>query len=111
MNHETQLQNDASATLGLSSTEGASLSDLLSCPFCAHMPDLSEPDTLYPTGVFWVDTNEFGRSYFGRTHVLMKNNPKACWGMHCVENLGGCGAQVTADSKEEAIAKWQRRAI
>ena len=30
--------------------------------------------------------------------------------MHCTECNGGCGAEITADTEAEVIAKWNRRA-
>jgi hypothetical protein len=29
--------------------------------------------------------------------------------MHCTENMGGCGVQVSGDSRDEAISRWNRR--
>lgn len=31
------------------------------------------------------------------------------WEAGCLEHEGGCGARVTGDSREEAIAAWNRR--
>ncbi len=76
------------------------------CPFCGKHVDLEDSDTLYPTGTGWKDHPEGFRSYYRHTEV-----PKEqwCWGMHCPEPSGGCGAEITGDSKEEAIEKWNRR--
>jgi len=35
---------------------------------------------------------------------------KQCWQINCVTVSGGCGVQITGDSKDEIIAMWQRRA-
>lgn len=79
------------------------------CPFCGKQPDLSDDDTLYPTGHFWVN-DDLGRHYFGYDHPKLKPDPsQMVWGVHCVEIAGGCGAEITGDSRDEAIAKWERR--
>jgi hypothetical protein len=32
------------------------------------------------------------------------------WELGCLEHEGGCGATMTGDSREEVLAKWNRRA-
>jgi len=84
---------------------------MLPCPFCGHKCDMNEPDTLYPNGIYWRDSADTGRAYFGRTHKLFDPfTMKQCWQINCVTVSGGCGAQITGDSKNETIAMWQRRA-
>lgn len=77
------------------------------CPFCGKPVDLDDPDTLHPTGTGWLDDEVEGF----RTYHRYLGVPKTqwCWGMHCPTPSGGCGAEVTGDSKEEALAKWSRR--
>jgi hypothetical protein len=76
------------------------------CPFCAHQPDVDNGDTLYPSGIGWMNSDMDNRHY-----VSFREVPKEqwCYGMHCVETEGGCGAQIQADSKEEALVKWNKR--
>ena len=90
--------------------ETSSSTELSSCPFCGHRCDLKEPDTLYPAGIYWADDEDIGRSYFGRNHKKWIPDLKQCWQINCVTVSGGCGAQIIGHSKEETVAKWQRRA-
>ena len=83
---------------------------MLPCPFCGHKCDLSEPDVLYPTGIFWCDDVDFGRSYCGRDHKMWRTDLNQCWQINCATVSGGCGANIIGDSKDETIAMWQRRA-
>ncbi len=83
---------------------------MLPCPFCGYKCDLNEPDTLYPARIYWVEDEDIGRSYFGRTHNLWNTEMKECWKINCVTVSGGCGAQIIGDSKDETIALWQSRA-
>ena len=90
--------------------EESDLTELLCCPFCGHKCDLKEPDTLYPTGIYWKESSDYGRAYFGRTHKLF--DPfmvQQCWQINCVTISGGCGANIIGDSRDETIAAWQRR--
>lgn len=68
--------------------------------------DFEDGDTLYPTGTGWLE--EDGLRHYVRYTDAPKN--QWCWGMHCPEPAGGCGAEVHGDTKDEALAKWNRRA-
>lgn len=76
------------------------------CPFCGMTPPDDLSDTLYPSGIVWTDHEQGFRSYSS-----FKDNPTGdrCYSMNCTTNLGGCGAEVHGDSKDEAIAAWNRR--
>jgi len=78
------------------------------CPFCGKEIDIDDEDTLYPNGIVWEDI-EYGRVYhrFGSAPATPKE--RYCWSVHCSTISGGCGAQMSADSKEEAIEKWNKR--
>ena len=78
---------------------------VMPCPFCGRHPDIGDGDTLYPTGTGWKQDDGY-RSYHRYTEV-----PKEqwCYGMHCTESSGGCGAEVHGDSAVEALAKWNSR--
>lgn len=76
------------------------------CPFCGHEVDLEEEDTLYPSGYGWKDREEGFRSYHRYTEVPRE---QWCWSMHCPTTAGGCGVELSADSKQECIDAWNRR--
>ena len=76
------------------------------CPFCGKGPDMHDGDTLYPSGVFWRDT-EHGRSYVGVKERLDTDN--VCWLIRCPEVSGGCDAEMHGDSAEDVVSKWNRR--
>ena len=59
---------------------------LLPCPFCGFRPRITDDDFVYPVV-----------------------RDKTVWGAHCHESGGGCGASVLADTKENAITKWNQR--
>lgn len=80
----------------------------LPCPFCGKPVDLEDQDTLYPSGISWRDHEDPGmRSYHARRDH--KEGDGKCWRMHCPTPSGGCGAEISGDSKEEALAAWNRR--
>jgi hypothetical protein len=80
----------------------------LPCPFCGKAVDLEDGDTLYPT-LFWRDIGDGLRSYHG-IYERKPDEPKNfCFTMHCPETAGGCGAEITGDSMEGAVLKWNRR--
>lgn len=81
--------------------------ELKPCPFCGKEPDISDGDSLYPTGTGWKDEGEY-RSYHKGSEV-----PKEqwCYAAGCSELSGGCSAEVFGDSRQEAIDKWNTRAI
>lgn len=83
---------------------------LLPCPFCGMRPDLEDPDTLYPSGTVWRKTEgDEWRSYHNWKD--RQEGDGICYAMHCPTQSGGCGADITADSRAEAIAAWNRRAV
>ena len=83
------------------------LNELLACPFCGKHADMDDPDTLHPTGTGWADDIDAFRVYVSYRKVPQD---QWCWGVHCPTSAGGCGAEITGDSRDEAIAKWNRRA-
>jgi hypothetical protein len=32
-----------------------------------------------------------------------------CYSIHCVTTSGGCGVEISGDSRQECIDKWNRR--
>jgi hypothetical protein len=78
------------------------------CPFCGMPVDFEDDDTLYPTGTYWrYEPSLEMRTYHGRRQ--WNDGDGVCFGMHCPKPAGGCGAQITGDSREEALAAWSRR--
>lgn len=76
------------------------------CPFCGMEADAEDEDTIYPNGSGWIDAPEGFRHYVRRTEVPQE---QWCYSVHCVQHYGGCGAEISGDSIEEAINKWNRR--
>ena len=79
----------------------------LPCPFCAKEIDITDGDTLYPNGTGWKNHTEDNlRSYHHYREV-----PREQWrySLHCAESSGGCGAQISGDTQQDAIDKWNRR--
>jgi len=80
---------------------------LLPCPFCGKRHDGDLTDTLYPNGTFWRQ-EDWGRVYSSRKG--RRPGDQWCMAMHCTGCNGGCGAEISADTLEEVVAKWNRRA-
>lgn len=76
------------------------------CPFCGHPVDLSNGDTLYPNGTGWL-IRDNGMTSYHRYKEVPKD--QWCYSMHCVETAGGCGAEMSGNTKQEAIDKWNTR--
>jgi len=80
---------------------------LLPCPFCGHEPHESNLiDSLHPTGLYVHEDADI-EGYFSRDPDGATGE---VWHMGCLENEGGCGAEVSGIGKEGAIAAWNRRA-
>lgn len=80
----------------------------LACPFCNKPVALDDPDTLYPSGIGWKFDDDLQR----RTYHNFREVPPEqwCYTLHCVGQAGGCGAEMHADTKADALAKWNKRA-
>lgn len=96
------------------------MGELKPCPFCGWQPPVggadSMLDVLYPSGtwwreeVSWVPSKVTGRKI--RTyhnHRSRKEGDRPCFEMNCTFNMGGCGARLVRDSREEAIVAWNTR--
>jgi hypothetical protein len=78
------------------------------CPFCGHKPNMSDPDTCYPTGHYWrYDAEVECRIYVSQAEMIEGDGRVYC--LNCVGTSGGCGVQMLGDSKEDVIAKWNNR--
>lgn len=84
------------------------MTDLTPCPFCgwAPSPDDDLIDVVYPSGTMWRQKGNF-RTY--HSYSERQEGDQFCWNVVCNESMGGCGAEMYGDSKEEAISKWNRR--
>lgn len=76
------------------------------CPFCGRELGDDLIDVLYPSGTRWSDSSDEGGVRFYGT-----SGKGQCWQIVCAPSAGGCGAEMHADSREEVVAKWNRRAI
>ena len=76
------------------------------CPFCGSQMNPDDPDTLYPSGIGWVEDEWWSRHY-----VNAHNVPKEqwCYKIVCQEHYGGCGAEIHGDSVEAVKTKWNTR--
>ena len=82
--------------------------ELKSCPFCDNNLDLADGETLYPNGTGWVQDPESNIRYYRRHKDVSPSN--WCYTVHCPTMYSGCGAEISGDSQQEAIDKWNRRA-
>jgi len=80
---------------------------LKDCPFCGFTPKLDDPDTLYPMGIVWNTQKDGTRCY--QSSRVAEYYDGTCYQLNCVETAGGSSANITGDSKEECIAKWNWR--
>ena len=83
-----------------------SLIDIKPCPFCGHPVDPDDPDSVYPNGTGWYVFLDEHRAYCSKLDVPPD---QWCYSVNCVTMSGGCGAEMSGDSKQEAIDKWNRR--
>lgn len=78
--------------------------ELLPCPFCGYNLDSEDSDTIYPSGIGWKD-EQYGRKYVN----YREKHDGLCHKVVCNTIYGGCGASIDEDSREEAIAAWNKR--
>lgn len=83
-----------------------SIINMRPCPFCGKEANLKDGDTLYPNGTGW-DIQDNGM----RTYHTFREVPEEqwCWSMHCPTTAGGCGVEMSGDTKDECIDKWNKR--
>lgn len=65
------------------------MNTLAQCPHCGHQPDEA--------------------NLLDSIHSVMRD--RSIWTAGCIDNEGGCNASVLGDSREDAIAKWNRRVL
>lgn len=86
------------------------LSQFKPCPFCGYELKNNLDDSVYPSGRWWREDGPRGvgfRHYVGHRERQPGDHP--VYSVNCAECSGGCGAELTADSMEEALEKWNRR--
>lgn len=79
------------------------------CPMCGSEMDHEDSDCMHPSSVGWIDqplSENIARRYVRATEVPPEQR---CWEIHCVKHYGGCGVNVSGDTKQEAIDNWNRR--
>ena len=84
------------------------------CPFCGMTSDTEWEDTLHPSGVGWREDMFTGdeiplRHYLGRDRQDQWQG--ACYEIHCNVIYSGCGVNISGDSKEDVIEKWNKRVL
>lgn len=78
----------------------------LPCPFCGFKVNANDIDTLYPSGIAWVEAEDGFRHY---DSAMKYPKEQWCYKIICNESYGGCGAEVHGDSAEEVLEKWNKR--
>lgn len=76
------------------------------CPFCGANVNPNDMDTLYPSGIAWVESSG---GYLHYDSALKYPKEQWCYKIICNESYSGCGAEIHGDSKEEALEKWNKR--
>jgi len=77
------------------------------CPFCGFQVE-DHVDMVYPSGIYWMFVDGY-KSYMNFQSSLGHPGCGICYQVFCNPVMGGCGANMTGDSKEEAIENWDRR--
>ena len=80
------------------------------CPFCGKQLELDDEDVLHPNGRAWTEFDHGGDIL--RSYTSSKGIPEDqwCYSVHCPVSSGGCGAEISGDSRAEALEKWNTRA-
>ena len=85
---------------------------LSDCPFCGNELDCEDSDTLHKSTTAWRE-DPYGPPGQTLRHYVRYNDPRGihgrCYEVHCNTIYGGCGAQISGDSLEETILKWNTR--
>ena len=87
------------------------------CALCGKKPYMEGDDTLHPDGGWQrIEDDLIVYTTGWDIHCMKEDRPEGlgidfghCYTFHCPEVYGGCGMQVSGNSKEEAIQKWNRR--
>ncbi len=59
------------------------------CPFCNKFLDATEGDVLHSTPPISGD--------------------RRVWTLNCPTSIGGCGASILGDTRDDVVSKWNRR--
>jgi hypothetical protein len=93
------------------------------CPFCGNQPGhYNLHDSLYPTGEWvkspFLDIRDFGEDlgiiyyYQHPLQILLESQITErgyVWSFSCLESEFGCGCELTGNSIDEVMNKWNRR--
>jgi len=69
-------------------------------------PESDDGDTLYPNGTGWKLRDDGFTSFHSFRDVPRE---QWCWSIHCNTLAGGCGVEMSGNSREEALTKWNTR--
>jgi hypothetical protein len=78
------------------------------CPFCGRVIDITDLDTLYPDGVGWQYDDATGSTSYCDFREV--DDAFWCYVLVCNPALGGCGAEMHADTRSQVIERWNCRA-
>lgn len=73
----------------------------LKCPVCGKSLDLTDEDVLHKSATFARHHSSGRVSYVSR--MDSRQTDVQCWELHCPEHYGGCGMNITGDSRDELI--------
>lgn len=104
--HMTALSPNNHHTSGVQQNMNPNTHELKPCPFCGKAVDITDPDTLHPNGTGWKVHDDGNISYHPAWDLP---RDQWCWSLHCDATTGGCGVEMSADTQQTVINKWNRR--
>lgn len=80
--------------------------ELKPCPFCGTQLYVS-PECVRQSGVFWRERHDGMHHYVKAADATVHDTP--CYMAQCNPVIGGCGAEMHADSLDAVIEGWNTR--